>query len=102
MKCNRDCFNCPFPDCIEDEMTAADYDEARERDREIIFPKSRKEEGRLLGLPENRFGICGTFFVAGDDGGEDFVSLSREQVEFLTRSPSQPSAAGGGESEAGE
>lgn len=44
MKCNRDCFNCPFPDCIEDEMTAADYDEARERDREIIFPKSRKEK----------------------------------------------------------
>ena len=44
MNCNRDCFNCPFPDCIEDEMTAADYDEARERDREIIFPKSRKEK----------------------------------------------------------
>lgn len=60
------------------------------------------EEGRLKGLPENRFGICGTFFVAGDDGGEDFVSLSREQVEILTRSLSQPSTAGGGESEAGE
>lgn len=44
MKCNQDCFNCPFPDCIEDEMTASDYDEARERDREIIFPKSRKEK----------------------------------------------------------
>ena len=34
MKCDQDCFNCPFPDCIEDEMTAADYDEARERERE--------------------------------------------------------------------
>ena len=44
MKCDRDCFNCPYPDCIEDEMAAEDYDEARARDREIIFPKTRKEK----------------------------------------------------------
>lgn len=48
------------------------------------------EEGRLLGLPENRLGICGTFFVAGDDGGEDFVSLTRTQVDFLQRYMNAP------------
>lgn len=42
------------------------------------------EEGRLQGLPENRLGICGTFFVARDDGGEELVSLTREQADFLT------------------
>ena len=44
MKCDRDCFNCPYPDCIEDEMTAEDYDEARERDKEILFRKSGKQK----------------------------------------------------------
>ena len=67
-------------------------------------------------------GIVGTFFIAGDDGGEDLVSLSDEQIMFLTGklvavtvSPSQsasltappqggaePSAAGGRTSEASE
>lgn len=41
------------------------------------------EEGRLQGLPENRLGICGTFFIARDDGGEKLASLSRDQVNFL-------------------
>lgn len=60
------------------------------RDSVIICHK----EGRQLGLPENRLGICGTFFVAGDDGGEDLVSLSREQVEFLLRQSAQTQATG--------
>ena len=42
MKCNRDCFNCPYPDCLEDELTAADYRELAEIDREIINPKDRR------------------------------------------------------------
>ena len=28
------------------------------------------EEGRLLNLPENRLGICGTFFLCGEHGDE--------------------------------
>ena len=44
MKCDRDCFHCPFPDCVEDEMTAEDYDEARARDKEILFRKSDKQK----------------------------------------------------------
>ena len=43
------------------------------------------EEGRLLGLPENRCGICGTFFVAQDDGGEELASLTREQADIVLR-----------------
>lgn len=43
------------------------------------------EEGRLLGLPENRRGICGTFFVAQDDGGEELASLTREQADMVLR-----------------
>ena len=42
------------------------------------------EEGRLLGLPDNQFGIRGTFFIAGDDGGEELISLSDDAVMFLT------------------
>ena len=52
------------------------------------------EEGKLLGLPENRVItgedgliptdiICGTFFVAGV-GAEDFISLTDEQIRRYT------------------
>ena len=27
--CERDCFNCKFADCIREDLTAADYDDAR-------------------------------------------------------------------------
>ena len=42
------------------------------------------EEGKLMNLQANRrVGrdvIAGTFFIAGDDGSEDLVSLTDEQV----------------------
>ena len=28
--CNRDCFNCPYEDCIVDEMTLEDFEYAEE------------------------------------------------------------------------
>ena len=31
--CDKNCFACPFPDCINDEMDADDYAEARGRDK---------------------------------------------------------------------
>lgn len=44
------------------------------------------EEGRLLGLPENKSlpvsGFCGDCFICGVDG-ENFVSLGDEQKEML-------------------
>lgn len=23
--CNKDCFNCPFPDCVEDELSSSEF-----------------------------------------------------------------------------
>lgn len=43
------------------------------------------EEGKILNLKANRSVgndiIAGTFFIAGDDGGEELTSLDDEQVE---------------------
>ena len=35
MVCNRDCFNCPFPDCINDVDTQEDIDAAERREQKI-------------------------------------------------------------------
>lgn len=37
MTCNRDCFNCQYPDCICDDMT---YEDWREDLEEYIAPKT--------------------------------------------------------------
>lgn len=33
-KCNRDCFHCPFPDCVAEIATTDERKESTERDRE--------------------------------------------------------------------
>lgn len=41
--CDKDCFNCPYPDCINDEMDHADYIASAELDRELQqTPKKKK------------------------------------------------------------
>ena len=40
------------------------------------------QEGRLEHLPENRCGICGTFFICAADGDE-FASLSEDQQSTI-------------------
>ena len=42
--CDRNCFECPYPDCIMDELDAEDYKEARRIEREIINPRSSKQK----------------------------------------------------------
>lgn len=46
------------------------------------------EEGKLNNLKANRCVghdiIAGTFFIAGDDGGEEFISLNEEQIKEYT------------------
>lgn len=42
MICNKDCFACAFPDCINDEMDAADRRESRERDKLLGVPRREK------------------------------------------------------------
>lgn len=36
--CDKDCFRCPYPDCVNDAMDADDYAEARGRDRLLNCP----------------------------------------------------------------
>lgn len=38
-KCNRDCFNCQFEDCVVDTMSSEERIETKERDK--IFISSR-------------------------------------------------------------
>ena len=46
------------------------------------------EEGKLINLKANRCVghdiIAGTFFIAGDDGGEELISLNEEQIKEYT------------------
>ena len=49
MICNHDCFNCPYPDCIEDSdlITAAEWKESAGRDHEIaVFNLDNHDRGR--------------------------------------------------------
>lgn len=46
--CNRDCFNCPYDDCIADEYTLSEAREMQERDKEhAYYEKSDKEKKRF-------------------------------------------------------
>ena len=38
--CDKNCFECPYDDCILDELDAADYKELSMIDREILNPKN--------------------------------------------------------------
>ena len=44
--CNRDCFNCPYEDCIleESDITLAERVALQEMERDFVLPKSRKEK----------------------------------------------------------
>jgi len=42
-KCDRNCFACPYPDCVNDEMIADDYRAEREIDKNFLFPLSARQ-----------------------------------------------------------
>ena len=41
--CNKDCFNCPFDDCINDEMDYEDYVESANRDKDLRSTSKRRK-----------------------------------------------------------
>lgn len=43
-KCNRDCFNCTFADCIEDELSEEDYRELRAIDKNILKTSGKAQD----------------------------------------------------------
>ena len=53
MICDKQCEACPYPDCINDEMDAADYAESRERDRKLGAKRASKAALGAL-TPEER------------------------------------------------
>jgi DNA-binding XRE family transcriptional regulator len=40
--CNRDCFNCPFPDCVLETLEAEDYRMQREAAELLKTPEQKK------------------------------------------------------------
>ena len=52
--CNKDCFHCPYPDCINDDMDHEDYIEAAKRDLELrSTPEKRKVAAQQKAYREN-------------------------------------------------
>lgn len=43
MVCNKDCFNCPYPDCINDELTPMEYQEDTIRDLNLVSPTKNQK-----------------------------------------------------------
>lgn len=50
MKCNLDCFNCPYPDCVNDDLSLEEY-------REDINPQEVPREVRMARERANRYAI---------------------------------------------
>lgn len=44
--CNKDCFHCVHPDCINDWLDYDDYLASEEMERDFLFPKTQKERRR--------------------------------------------------------
>lgn len=42
--CNEDCFHCPYDDCIRDDLTAKTYRDLSTIDKEIVNPKTLKQQ----------------------------------------------------------
>ena len=42
--CDRDCLHCSHPDCVCDEMDYSDYQAADRIEREIIHPRTARQE----------------------------------------------------------
>lgn len=62
------------------------------------------EEGKLNGMEPNRWLddediVCGPFFLVGDDGSGDFVSLTDEQVKLCMEEFGDPEQFTGDEPE---
>jgi len=43
MICDKDCLHCKYPDCINDTLDCADYQELDWLEKEIILPKTEAQ-----------------------------------------------------------
>jgi len=47
MICDKDCLHCKYPDCINDELDLADYQELDWLEKEIILPKTEAQRQKV-------------------------------------------------------
>ncbi len=47
MDCNRDCLNCPYPDCIDPPLSIGEYRDLEAVDKEILHQKTEKQRRAL-------------------------------------------------------
>lgn len=45
MKCNHDCDNCIYSDCIDDEVTVADFQRVREDEKRLARDQELQKDG---------------------------------------------------------
>ena len=50
--CNKDCFNCQYPDCVLDELDAEDYRESSQRDMAL---KERTDKQRKVAAQKKAY-----------------------------------------------
>ena len=41
--CNRDCFHCPYEDCIVEDVTAAEDQERRKTEKDLLFVRDFRQ-----------------------------------------------------------
>ena len=95
--CDRDCFNCHFDDCICDEMTAADWKEARgiddfihtktAKEKAIVaYQKRYREENReaLISFGDALRAVRKRLKLSQADAGR-LVGLSQRQISYYER-----------------
>lgn len=44
MKCNRDCFNCQYSDCVVDSITADELRASNKRDKKAMYSEKKQHE----------------------------------------------------------
>lgn len=81
IKCNMDCFNCPFPDCINDYVAPYDYEYQKEyrkkyRDKINLRKRQLKEERKLNGMCVE----CGKFPITENSKSKCYTCLSKDRV----------------------
>lgn len=60
MMCDRNCFECPYPDCVLDEVSLEEYRESDERDKQeeraekLASAKDKKAEWRIKNIEKHR------------------------------------------------
>lgn len=46
MICDKDCFHCQYPDCINETMDVEDYQESREREEALLRAEEKAKKAR--------------------------------------------------------